>query len=153
LPRWRRCGVGTLQVVVVGRSRDDRGTRPASREERHAQALGHFDCRGGRRSFCFPGIGRGLMEAVPTADITFFAANVNPDHPERENGTPNSSTLGDFTTLLGCLSTGCISGKANMIPRNFTAHTATTDPENGTVTGFVGGVGRFGLRANGVELL
>jgi hypothetical protein len=99
-----------------------------------------------------PYIGRGLMEAVPTADITFFAANVNPDQPERENGK-QTSTLGDFATALGCPSTGCISGKANMIPRNFTVHTATTDPQNGTVTGFVGGVGRFGLRANGVEML
>jgi hypothetical protein len=93
------------------------------------------------------------MEAVPTADIMFFAANVNPGHPERENGTPNSSKLGYFATLLGCPSAGCISGKANMIPRNLTVHTATTDLQNGTVTGFVGGVGRFGLRANGVEIL
>ena len=34
-----------------------------------------------------------------------------------------------------------------MIPRTFAVNS------NGTVTGFVGGVGRFGLRANGVELL
>src|SRR5262249_49692135 len=39
------------------------------------------------------------------------------------------------------------------IPRNFTVHTTNTDPQNGTVTSFVGGVGRFGLRANGVEIL
>ena len=91
-----------------------------------------------------PYIGRGLMEAVPTADIT---ANTD---PTVENG---SSKLGDFTGLLGCPSAGCIAGKANMIPRNFTVHTASTDLQNGTVTGFVGGIGRFGLRANGVEIM
>ena len=40
-----------------------------------------------------------------------------------------------------------------MIPRNFTVHTENTDRQQGTVTGFVGGPGRFGLRANGVEIL
>jgi hypothetical protein len=40
-----------------------------------------------------------------------------------------------------------------MIPRNFTDHTMPTDKQFGTETGFVGGVGRFGLRANGVEIL
>jgi len=102
-----------------------------------------------------PYIGRGLMEAVPTNDILYFAANASdfgatapsPD-PQRANGAPSS-----LTTLLGCPSTGCISGEANMIPRNFTIHNAATDPQNGTYTGFVGGVGRFGLRANGVEIL
>jgi hypothetical protein len=95
-----------------------------------------------------PYIGRGLMEAVPTLDITYFAANVNPTHPERENGPPSQ-----VAPTLGCPKTGCISGTANMIPRNFTVHTSTTDAQNGTDTGFVGGVGRFGLRANGVEIL
>jgi len=90
-----------------------------------------------------PYIGRGLMEAVPTVDITANAGGV-------QNG---QSSLGNFAAALQCPSAGCISGKANMIPRNFTVHTATTDPQNGTVTGFVGGVGRFGLRANGVEIL
>jgi hypothetical protein len=32
-------------------------------------------------------------------------------------------------------------------------HNTSTDPQNGTYTGFVGGVGRFGWRANGVEIL
>jgi hypothetical protein len=90
-----------------------------------------------------PYIGRGLMEAVPTADITANAGGV-------QNG---QSSLGNFAAALQCPAAGCISGKANMIPRNFTVHTATTDLQNGTVTGFVGGVGRFGLRANGVEIL
>jgi hypothetical protein len=90
-----------------------------------------------------PYIGRGLMEAVPTADLTANAGGV-------QNGP---SSLGNFAAALQCPAAGCISGKANMIPRNFTVHTATTDLQNGTVTGFVGGVGRFGLRANGVEIL
>ena len=85
-----------------------------------------------------PYIGRGLMEAVPTQDIT---ANAD---PSIENG---DSSLGNFASELQCPSTGCISGKANIIPRNFVVNS------NGTITGFVGGVGRFGLRANGVELL
>jgi hypothetical protein len=90
-----------------------------------------------------PYIGRGLMEAVPTADITANVGGV-------QNGR---SSLGNFAAVLQCPTDGCISGKANMIPRSFTAHTATTDLQNGTVTGFVGGPGRFGLRANGVEIL
>jgi len=72
-----------------------------------------------------PYIGRGLMEAIPTADILANAGD----------------TQGDG-----------ISGKANMIPRNLAVH----KDANGnltSVTGFVGGVGRFGLRANGVEIL
>ena len=85
-----------------------------------------------------PYIGRGLMEAVPTQDIT-----ANADRGV-ENG---NSSLGKFASDLQCPSTGCISGKANIIPRTFAANS------NGTVTGFVGGVGRFGLRANGVEIL
>jgi hypothetical protein len=89
-----------------------------------------------------PYIGRGLMEAVPTADIT---ANAD---PSVENG---DSGLGDFSFLLKCPLTGCISGKANMIPRSFAIN--TSGPNAGTDTGFVGGVGRFGLRANGVEIL
>src|SRR5215472_10693803 len=84
-----------------------------------------------------------LMEAVPTADITANVGGV-------QNG---QSSLGNFAAALQCPAVGCISGKANMIPRNFTVHTTNTDPQNGTVTGFVGGVGRFGLRANGVEIL
>jgi hypothetical protein len=88
-------------------------------------------------------IGRGLMEAMPTADITANAGGV-------QNG---QSSLGNFAAALQCPAAGCISGKPNMIPRGFTVHTATTDLQNDTVTGFVGGVGRFGLRANGVEFL
>ena len=92
-----------------------------------------------------PYIGRGLMEAVPTDDITANA------EPEVENG---KSSLGNFTGLLcPASSAGCISGTPNMISRSFAIHTATTDPQQGTSTGFVGGVGRFGLRANGVEIM
>jgi hypothetical protein len=72
-----------------------------------------------------PYIGRGLMEAIPTADIVANAG----------------STQGDG-----------ISGKANMIPRNLTVHKDASGNVT-SVTGFVGGVGRFGLRANGVEIL
>jgi hypothetical protein len=89
-----------------------------------------------------PYIGRGLMEAVPTADITYFSTN-----PDAENGT--SSLKVDNN--LKCSAPGCISGKANMIPRSFAIN--TSGPNAGTDTGFVGGVGRFGLRANGVEIL
>jgi hypothetical protein len=90
-----------------------------------------------------PYIGRGLMEAVPTDDILFFSGNQT-----AENGKSRLAVDKD----LHCTG-GCISGKANMIPRTFTVHTATTDLQNGTNTGFVGGVGRFGLRANGVEIM
>jgi hypothetical protein len=77
-----------------------------------------------------PYLGRGLIEAVPTADIL---ANTD---PTAENG---SSSLGSFATILGCSGAGCISGKANIIP---------------ATGGFVSGTpGRFGLRSNGVELL
>jgi hypothetical protein len=55
-----------------------------------------------------PYIGRGLMEAMPTQDIT---ANAD---PSVQNG---DSSLGKFASELQCPSTGCISGKANMIPR------------------------------------
>jgi hypothetical protein len=92
-----------------------------------------------------PYIGRGLMEAVPTTDITYYA---DPAHPERENG---NSSFGNFASELGCTGGYCISGKANMIPRNFAVNTSGNNA--GTVTGVVGGVGRFGLRANGVEIL
>src|SRR6516164_2440622 len=90
-----------------------------------------------------PYIGRGLMEAVPTDDIMANVGGV-------QNG---QSSLGNFAAALQCSTDGCISGKANMIPRNFTVHTENTDLQQGTVTGFVGGPGRFGLRANGVEIL
>ena len=72
-----------------------------------------------------PYIGRGLMEAIPTADILANAG----------------ATQGDG-----------ISGKANMIPRNLAVHKDASGNVT-SVTGFVGGVGRFGLRANGVEIL
>lgn len=90
-----------------------------------------------------PYIGRGLMEAVPTDDIL---ANADPDDTQGHN-----SALGDFAASLGC-TTDCISGRANVIPRTL----AVNRDANGnltSVTGFVGGVGRFGLRANGVEIL
>jgi hypothetical protein len=90
-----------------------------------------------------PYIGRGLMEAVPTADLIANVGGI-------QNG---QSSLGNFAAVLQCSTDGCISGKATMIPRNFTVHSENTDLQQGTVTGFVGGPGRFGLRANGVEIL
>lgn len=76
-----------------------------------------------------PYIGRGLIEAVPTADIL---ANEDP-----EDLLSHNSSLGSFARALGC--TGdCIAGRHNEIPAK---------------GGFVGGVGRFGLRANGAEIL
>jgi CxxC motif-containing protein (DUF1111 family) len=90
-----------------------------------------------------PYIGRGLMEAIPTADIL---ANADPSDTQGHN-----SSLGNFAAALGC--TGdCVAGRANMIPRNLTVHTDANGNLT-SVTGFVGGVGRFGLRANGVEIL
>jgi hypothetical protein len=88
-----------------------------------------------------PYIGRGLMEAVPTPDIMSLSGNA-----AAENG---SSSLA-VDKSLSCAG-GCISGNANMIPRTFTKN--PSGPNAGTDTGFVGGVGRFGLRANGVEIL
>lgn len=38
-------------------------------------------------------------------------------------------------------------------PPTFTNHTSSTDPQFGTETGSVGGVGRVGLRADGVEIM
>jgi len=49
-----------------------------------------------------PYIGRGLMEAVPTADLTANAGGV-------QNGP---SSLGNFAAALQCPAAGCISGKA-----------------------------------------
>jgi CxxC motif-containing protein (DUF1111 family) len=86
-----------------------------------------------------PYIGRGLIEAVPTDDIV---ANADPDDVKG-----HASSLGNFAASLGC-TTDCISGRPNMIPR-----TVAVNAVNGNLTGFVGGVGRFGLRANGVEVL
>ncbi len=90
-----------------------------------------------------PYIGRGLMEAVPTADILAMA---DPDDTQGHN-----SSLGDFAADLGC-SADCISGRANMVPRTLAVH-ADANGNLTSVTGFVGGIGRFGLRSNGVELL
>jgi hypothetical protein len=92
-----------------------------------------------------PYIGRGLMEAIPTNDI-LQAQDLG------DTKTHKSSLSTPLEAQLGC-NADCIAGKANMIPRNLTPH---TDPMTGqltSVTGFVGGLGRFGLRANGGELL
>jgi len=90
-----------------------------------------------------PYIGRGLMEAIPTADL---AAGADPNDAAGSN-----SSLGHYATAMGCTA-DCVAGKINMIPRTLAVHTDA----NGkviSVTGFVGGQGRFGLRANGVEIL
>lgn len=76
-----------------------------------------------------PYIGRGLMEAVPNADIL---AGEDPMDTEY-----NYSSLDNTGSWLGC--TGdCISGRHNEIPAN---------------PSFISGLGRFGLRANGGEIL
>jgi len=90
-----------------------------------------------------PYIGRGLIEAVPTQDIL---ANADPDDTQGHR-----SSLGNYAAELGC-KTDCISGRVNMIPRTVVVD-KDADGNVTSVTGFVGGVGRFGLRANGVELL
>jgi hypothetical protein len=90
-----------------------------------------------------PYIGRGLMEAIPTADL---AAVADPNDTQGSN-----SSLGHYAAAMGC--TGdCVAGKANVIPRNL----SVIKDAGGNVTavrGFVGGMGRFGLRANGAEIL
>ncbi len=75
-----------------------------------------------------PYIGRGLMEAVPTNDILA--------------GEDAADALGAASSLnnpavFGCPG-DCVTGRHNVVP---------------AAGGFVGGVGRFGLRANGVEIL
>lgn len=90
-----------------------------------------------------PYIGRGLIEAVPTADVMGAA---DPNDTQGSN-----SSLGPPASTLGC--TGdCIAGKVNMIPRSFAVHNDSSGNVT-SVTGFVGGIGRFGLRANGTEML
>lgn len=76
-----------------------------------------------------PYIGRGLMEAVPNADIL---AGEDP-----MDTTYNYSSLGNTGPCLGCMG-DCISGRHNEIPAN---------------PSFISGLGRFGLRANGGEIL
>ena len=66
-----------------------------------------------------PYIGRGLMEAVPTQDITGICRS------DIENG---NSSLGNFASELGARSDRCIPGKANMIPRTFTANLMAPSP-------------------------
>src|SRR5262249_20844951 len=90
-----------------------------------------------------PYIGRGLIEAIPTTDL---AAGADPNDAQGSN-----SSLGHYAAAMGC--TGdCVAGKINMIPRGVTIF---TDASNNVteVRGAVGGQGRFGLRANGVEIL
>jgi len=90
-----------------------------------------------------PYIGRGLMEAIPTADL---AAGADPN-----DALASKSSLGHYARAMGC--TGdCVAGKINMIPRTLAVHTDASGNVT-SVTGFVGGEGRFGLRANGVEIL
>lgn len=80
-----------------------------------------------------PYIGRGLMEAIPTQDIT------NAPDPSDTRGGNSSLRSGVFQC------TGdCVTGAVNMIPAN-----APPDRPNALAAG----VGRFGLRANGAEML
>ena len=91
-----------------------------------------------------PYIGRGLMEAIPTADL---AEGADPNDAQRSH-----SSLGHYAKAMGC--TGdCVAGKINMIPRNFTVISTDGNGNPTSVRGFVGGQGRFGLRANGVEII
>lgn len=80
-----------------------------------------------------PYIGRGLIEAVPTQDIT--------------NAVDPSDTIGGKSSLKTAVfqCTGdCVEGAVNIIPAN-----APPDKPNALASG----VGRFGLRANGAEML
>jgi Di-haem oxidoreductase, putative peroxidase len=80
-----------------------------------------------------PYIGRGLMEAIPTQDITNA-----PDPSDTKGG--NSSLTASVFQCTG----DCVTGSVNMIPAN-----APPDRPNALASG----VGRFGLRANGAEML
>jgi len=92
-----------------------------------------------------PYIGRGLIEAIPTADL---AAGADPMDLLGSN-----SSLGHYAAAMGCIG-DCVAGKINMIPRNFTVIASDTMTGAPTILrGFVGGQGRFGLRANGVEII
>jgi hypothetical protein len=75
-----------------------------------------------------PYIGRGLMEAIPTSDL------LNLEDPTDRRGA--NSSLND-PEVFSCEG-DCIMGRHNEIPAR---------------GAFVGGMGRFGLRANGVEIL
>lgn len=80
-----------------------------------------------------PYMGRGLIEAVPTVDITKF------DDP---NDTISGRSTLNNAAIFGC--TGdCIKGHHNQIPN---------PAEGASVFAAAGGVGRFGLRANGVDI-
>ena len=83
-----------------------------------------------------PYIGRGLMEAIPNQDI------VDQEDPNDTVGTASSLHRATF----GC--TGdCITGRPNIIPPSavFVGLRPSESP--------LRAVGRFGLRANGVEIL
>lgn len=75
-----------------------------------------------------PYIGRGLMEAVPTQDI------LDLEDPSDTKGANSSLNNPEVFLCTG----DCVTGNHNQIPATNT---------------FAGGVGRFGLRANGVEML
>jgi hypothetical protein len=75
-----------------------------------------------------PYIGRGLMEAIPTQDL------LDLEDPADTRGAHSSLNNPAVFRCTG----DCITGHHNEIP---------------VAGGFVGGVGRFGLRANGVEML
>lgn len=85
-----------------------------------------------------PYIGRGLMEAIPTQDIVSLQ-----DEGSDTRSIPSS--LNGAAAFFGC--TGdCVTGKPNIIQ-------PPSDPTNASGSFFAGGVGRFGLRSNGVEIL
>ncbi len=81
-----------------------------------------------------PYIGRGLIEAIPTQDIRA--------REDLQDQVALPSSLDNARRAFAC--TGdCVAGRVNPIRRTY-------NPNN--FTGFVGGVGRFGIRANGAEM-
>ena len=90
-----------------------------------------------------PYIGRGLIEVVQTANIKAMA---DPDGTQIHN-----SSLGDYSPKV-CCNAHSITGLLNMIPNTIKVN-KDVNGNLTSVTGFVGGVGRFGLRASGVEIL
>jgi Di-haem oxidoreductase, putative peroxidase len=86
-----------------------------------------------------PYIGRGLIEAIPNQDIMAFS------DPSDARGD-NSSLK---TPFFGCGQGDCITGVTNLIPRNISA----ADLPRRQDELLAQGLGRFGLRANGAEMM
>lgn len=86
-----------------------------------------------------PYIGRGLIEAIPNQDILAFS------DPSDARGDKSSLK----TSFFGCGQGDCITGVTNTIPSNIPA----ADLPRRQDELLAQGLGRFGLRANGTEMM